>query len=312
MDKNTWNHIRESVLVYYLNGRKAREPMTAYIRNLFGQDLLFALQKAISSGYIRVSTFEEQIRQITINDLREVLRKHNLPDTGNKDALMKRVKEKVPVNDYRSLCCPVYIATEKGTKLIHDNYIYISERYFLNEQRAERISAEIRKLGCDATEKSYFKVNMNLLLEDGAEYMKEKKWGLLALNYSDLAYLIINFGTRSRANLQQALTFLSMSLAMALTGMEDEKNIADLHKVEIDGGKIKTLNSLIGELGFTEEDFSRSFLQSADHILPLVPFSYFTKNKMLEILNDFRASSTGGLLSCMKYKNEAATPKILE
>lgn len=312
MDKKAWNTIREAILVYYLNGRKAREPMAAYIRNLFGQDLLFALQKVISSGYLRVSTFEEQIRQITINDLRDLLRKHNLPDKGNKDVLMKRVKEKVPVNDYRNLCCPIYIATENGTKLIHDNYIYISERYFLNEARAERIGGEIRKLGSDATEKSYFKVNMNLLLEDGAEYMKEKNWDLLALNYSDLAYLIINFGAHSRANLQQALTFLSMSLALALTGMVNGKTIADLHKVEIDGGKIKTLNNLINELGFSEEDFSRSFLQSADHILPLVPFSYFTKNKMLEIINDFRAHSTGGLLSCIQYKNEAATPKILE
>jgi hypothetical protein len=302
MDTKIWNQIKAAILVYYLNGRSSQAETEPYIQNLFGDNLILSIQQTIMDGYLHMSSFEDNMKQLNNKQLRQLLADHKLSDDGTKNELLQRVKENIPLDDYKGLMHPLYLATEKGDKLIHDFYIYISERYFITEERAARLYDEMEKLHLTASKENYFKVNLNLLLEDGAEELKQKNWGMLSLNYSDLAYLILNFGEQTQSNWQQALAFLSMSLALTLTGQSDGNHLLPYFQVSLDGGKLKTADDLKKKLNLTQEDFNNAFLQAADHILPLVSYSYFTKRMMLKIVNEGIESPTSGLYSCKKYE----------
>lgn len=84
------------------------------------QTIMISVEKLIKEGVLRkINQFEISIHKIKLTELKEILKESYLKRSGTKKDLIDRIRDNF--NDIHNLELPfVYIATEKGEKLLQD------------------------------------------------------------------------------------------------------------------------------------------------------------------------------------------------
>src|SRR5699024_9147567 len=94
------------------------------------QAIMISVEKLIKEGVLRkTNQFEISIHKIKLTELKEILKESYLKRSGTKKDLINRIRENF--NNIHNLELPfVYIATEKGEKLLQDTEYLLS---FIND-----------------------------------------------------------------------------------------------------------------------------------------------------------------------------------
>lgn len=110
----------EKSFLKYVNNHQIDSPLPVYWFYEYGFNTDNLLSKLFGNGYLRISTNTETIESLTIAELKPILRKFNLVQSGKKAELIQRIKENVPniklepfVKNKQS-----FVATPKGTEII--------------------------------------------------------------------------------------------------------------------------------------------------------------------------------------------------
>lgn len=91
------------------------------------------LEKFLTEGMIEISSKEEVLK---IPELKKILKENNLPQTGTKEILAKRVFEEVKNKSYASHLIPFYKVTQKGNEDIknyRDEFLKQSLSFLQNQ-----------------------------------------------------------------------------------------------------------------------------------------------------------------------------------
>ena len=77
----------------------------------------------VTQGYLEHGSLDDTLRKLRIVDLKEILHSYKLPVSGNKNALISKIKENIPEETLKLLINDksVLVLTEKGKKLIKEN-----------------------------------------------------------------------------------------------------------------------------------------------------------------------------------------------
>lgn len=77
----------------------------------------------VTQGYLEHGSLGDTLRKLRIVDLKEILHSYKLPVSGNKNALISKIKENIPEETLKLLINDksVLVLTEKGKKLIKEN-----------------------------------------------------------------------------------------------------------------------------------------------------------------------------------------------
>ncbi len=108
----------------YIDSKKVHElSLPGYWTYEYNLDFKYVISKLINNGYLIVSSTPDRLERLKVNELKDILRKHNLKVSGKKAELIQRIEENITTEQlsnyfnshYDTL---YYIATPSGKQLI--------------------------------------------------------------------------------------------------------------------------------------------------------------------------------------------------
>lgn len=111
----------EKYFLQYLHSRNVSEPnIAAYWTYEYSINYKNLITKLILSGYLEISK-KVDIYSLKVADLKQILKKYNLPTAGKKADLIKSIEENIPPEElYSNDVEPHYMLTEKGYFITKD------------------------------------------------------------------------------------------------------------------------------------------------------------------------------------------------
>lgn len=271
--------IQTAIILDYYRGRNLDIYQPFYLKEIAGYRIEAILNSAKEKGYLRNPAPKELLSSILVPDLKTILRENNLKVSGRKKELIARILQNVKSSKYVGRIPPIIMASESGEALIKNNYIYIRNAY--NSGKFGAIYNCIQKIGCDASQESYYKVENTLYQQHLSASIRSKDWGAVCTYYSQLADLNLEVG-----HLNSALEMLFRALCLSLSGMGNNNTVESYNALFVAPDLADQLNKLTFTLKMTSSEITNTFQNAAEPIFLKLPFSYFPLNVMENILLD--------------------------
>ena len=276
---NVITDIQIAIILDYYRGKKLDIYQPFYLKEIAGYRIESILNAAKEKGYLRNPTPKELLSSILVPDLKTILRENNLKVSGRKKELIARILENVKASKYIGRIPPILMVSESGETLIKNNYIYIRNAY--NSGKFGAIYNCIQKIGCDASQESYYKVENTLYQQHLSASIRSKDWGVVYIYYYNLANLNLEVGY-----LNAALVMLFRALCISLSGMGNNNTVESYSALYVAPDLIDQLNKLTFTLKMTSSEITNTFQHAVEPIFLKLPFSYFPLNVMKNILSD--------------------------
>lgn len=87
-------------------------------------------QQLINAGFLIPATPSITLQKLKISELKDIVRKYNLPSTGKKQDLIQIIVDNIPITALN--ISPVYILSSKGQKYINNYHYYIDVQKYLS------------------------------------------------------------------------------------------------------------------------------------------------------------------------------------
>jgi len=169
------------------NGHEIGSDFPQYFKYEYNADTDLLLKKALQNNYLTKSDPLYNVERSKVNEIKIVLKKHNLKVSGNKKDLIERIytnlTEDVIKNEFLG---SYYILTEKGKKLVKENDHII---YYHNSKNLREISLnKYHNLLKDTTDNTLkYNTAIKLLKENALIERKKGNWGLYRNSLSSIA-----------------------------------------------------------------------------------------------------------------------------
>jgi hypothetical protein len=108
----------------YIDTTKVRElSVPGYWTYEYNIDFKYVISKLINNGYLIVSSIPDRLDRLKVNELKDILRKHNSKISGNKADLVQRIEENITTEQlaqhFSSYGDLYYISTSSGKQLMN-------------------------------------------------------------------------------------------------------------------------------------------------------------------------------------------------
>lgn len=247
--------VEEIHFLEYADGHNA-DISTFSQKYLYEYDLDY--QKTIAfllaNGYLQYGESSDVLKLYNTQELKDFLKKYNLPVTGKKENLIQRIIESniEYENDFSK---KIFVATEKGRKVI-DQYK--------------------TDYGVPKTEKERHNLLYQKYSFENEEYMKKGEWGRYAMNLYHMSEIL-----RKEGKLSDQLNLLIISAYYDLSGIDNDESYFlgkqygfDKYKplVFIPPAIIRNTLSVLEKLNMSIADYEKHFKETVkpsmvrDHI----------------------------------------------
>lgn len=273
--------VADLLLLFEYNGRTKDYRISEYKIEEYGFDYLERIQNLIANGYLKFGSPEESLQALTIVQLKEILRANKQKLSGNKNELINRVVQNIPAKNYADNLPKIYNATQKGILEIEHRSAYIENR----QEMYGFLNSEIL-----AVEDSLDRQDMN-----SAEEILEQLFSRaivkhsIAHNFGLLrnAYYNMHKFYKKRGKLKDSLSALLAAIYIDLSGMSNNNTVNQYNSLGFvfETSLWQEIDKERTALNLSDNDLISMFYATVD-ILDKLPFSYFSVDKMAEIIID--------------------------
>lgn len=294
--------IEMAFLVDFVNEKTTNFKPPYYLLSVCNGHINELLKKTCKKGYIRFSTPQEGLNALRIPELKSLLKENELPVSGKKDMLIKRIIASLPEETYRSLVPDLYIATESGKALAASNYVFIHSSNGSDPQFCEKVLEIKARLGCGTAKEDYIKIYNEIYKSDIRVAKRKKNWSDLKKAYAKLSAVLGN-DSYPDCDLKKSLRYLLYAIGIDLSGMGNNGFLQSKESVMISPYYITIWNDL--PLSISEDKMNLEIDNAIGKILPSLPFSYFSSDAMHTILFDLLHGELEdfGISKIKKYQN---------
>ncbi|MUG45477.1 SAP domain-containing protein [Paenibacillus woosongensis] len=278
------------LMLHYASGTKVGEMQFAGFWNyLYEIDPNDLLNKLIFSGLINKSyNIESNLNSSTVSDLKEVLKKMNIPVSGTKKVLISRLLSSLSISQLH-LHFPeeTYELSETAKRTLDENeHVPFFHSHLAKTNITIFEADQIKK-----KEPSYnkFQIAYRILNERKERNKLNNNWGLYRNDIHSISVIQYIEG-----NLRESLTNLFLVCFFDLSGMDNNFNLNYMYIFErgffpyeksfctIAPGIISKIISFQKKLNLNTDDFQRLYFETIDQVE--APFHLFTKEETYQIL----------------------------
>lgn len=115
------------ILLMWSDKKASQMTPPLYFKYDYGIDAISHRQQLISAGYLKYADSYELVEALSVSQLKEILRKNNLPVSGRKKELINRIKEKAPDESYAENFSETFlVASSQGQQLLqkYENLVW--------------------------------------------------------------------------------------------------------------------------------------------------------------------------------------------
>lgn len=176
-------------------------------------------KKLLSEGYLQEAPINELLSSLKVTELKNILETNNLPKTGKKAELIKRIVDSIPEDKIMvSFTEKIYSLSDKGLLFLkdHDDYVQLFQHssYQISIDEYEKTKKELR---------NYTKFNdiaWNIFNKRTLDYAAQKNYGLLRNTYFEMGELL-----EEETKNKQSLSLYLTALLYDVSGIENLKTI---------------------------------------------------------------------------------------
>ena len=272
-------------MLEYWDGRDVKSIPSSYELENYGSNLLAMSKTFLKDGLLRISTPRENVDCVGVSELKAALRAVGDKVSGNKNELIQRVLKydddvlEKHFQDY------YYILTDLGKKQIDDNSIYFyNDTHYCGLTVSELKELKSRYPNYSDTE-IFVLTFKSKLIQD----VSQEDWTSYEKHLRTLTKILIQ-----EEQYQEALQFLWDSMLYKLSGIgytyftssEIKTNIREYEYLSIDQHTISDIDECINNLEIDVPTFANYIRTNCFAKSPNLPFSYFSKQNVLNIICD--------------------------
>lgn len=271
--------IAEILFLDYINGSNlSDDSFPKYWTYEYNINFQQSIEKFFSLDYIQESNYVENMKSSTLKTLKEILKKNELPISGKKEELVKRLLGNVDQDELRSFFDETKIVlTEKGISIIDKNRIFITNRkkygFAIEAVKQKLEELEARNMGFSDRDIFWSLYNEKQMIE-----ASQKEWVNFAFTHYHMSLFL-----KEEERFKAALYQLSSSLYIQLSGMSHQNRVDQIRSLLIGPALINDLNDLLQKLSMDTDEYL-AFFRNQKFIK--LPFQYFTQENMAYIIRD--------------------------
>lgn len=173
-------------------------------------------KELIIEGYLQEASINDVLNTLKITELKDFLGLHNLPKTGKKSELVKRILNSISESELNDLTnsYSLYSLSNKGIDFLekHTEYVQLfkNSSYLINIDEYEKTK---KKLGKNF---SFNDVVWHILNQRLLDYEVQKQYGLLRNTYFEMGVLV-----EKEARNKQALSYYIITLLYDVSGLNN-------------------------------------------------------------------------------------------
>lgn len=219
-DEDYKNVYAKTVFLYYCKKAKPVRLEDEYPRYFFYDFNIINCpqyhKELIIEGYLQEASINDVLNTLKITELKDILGLHNLPKTGKKSELVKRILNSIPESKLSDLTnsYSLYSLSNKGIDFLekHTEYVQLfkNKSYSINIDEYEKTK---KKLGKNF---SFNDVVWHILNQRLLDYEVQKQYGLLRNTYLEMGILL-----EKEARNKQALSYYIVTLLYDVSGLDN-------------------------------------------------------------------------------------------
>jgi hypothetical protein len=257
---------------------------------------------------LRISTPRENVKRAGVTELKSCLRSIGEKVSGNKNELISRVLNSSDeiINQYFGDGC-FYVLTDEGQKQIDNNSLF-----FANDENGYNFTVnELKKLKVDYPNYTDEMIFIFALSSKITQSFTNKKWNNYGLLLRNLCNLLI-----SCEKYHEALMYLWKWLVFNLSGVHgyysgSETCITKLKFLTLDSKIVEYIDTCISSLEIDISEFANFIKTNCFSKTPIFPFSYYSKENVLNIICDRLNGFEFSTETC-KYPHNMPNPNSQE
>lgn len=263
---------RMAIFIHLANGRRTNEIFPQYFQYRYGFNQEKCLNEAFEKKLLRYSNIKENIKFCTITDIKAVLKKYNLSQSGKKDILVERLLENIEEKELKKYFFESrYVLDTDGEKLLEKkSYIPIYDKINskIHEMDLKKVEDKIKE------GKSIFQACIEILKTQIERDRKNNSWDFLKVLYRHIGLIY-----KEEGKLNKAFKYILISFSLEFTGLS---NGTYSEKCYLYPGLVRELRDLQIKLDYSNEDIEKS-------IGPLIislnlPMQRFTNKEIAKII----------------------------
>ncbi len=279
-DRNIELNPGEILFLKYIDGWKASNKSFPKYWT-YDHDLIFqsVLYKFFKYGYVCFGDNSFKLANMTVNELKDILRHFNLKISGRKKELIDRLLESVTDKELGTFLKEDYFKiTDKADRLIDEN----EHLFYFDDNKAFSFDIyEIDKIYRNSNFKNYYSLALSLLSNRIKESELDFRYGFIRNDFLNVASVYSHV-----KDYQKELIYMLMCLSVDMFSGALDYYAYDLRVKEIERlSKEKGLGQEITKLT-SQNKLNKSEYDSRYSFAPMVVSRIFELQKMLKISND--------------------------
>ena len=265
----------EILLLQYIDGKSTDLSLPGYFTHEYHIDYISTFERFGKGGYLSYANLRYSLsKSLKINQLKELLEKHNLPENGKKNELVERIIESIPAPDLQEYEKSYYKVTENGLTVISENS---HVKYFQQLQNELQISIE----EADACKKNHnewtnVEIALYILKERLETYYQKKSWG----NYRNTLY---GFSAVFRKGEEFGSQVMCLLYVCYMDYFLNEKYWKDGRLPAFAPSIISDIKSSTKEADATIEDVMKLFRETVPSFAAKLNSNAFPAKRLLEV-----------------------------
>lgn len=266
----------EIILVDWLHNKPENSDYPQYYKYDYYIDPLKSTEKLIKEGFVRFSTPQDALSSLKVVDLKSILEKNNLSQSGRKKELIERIVENISVENFSAyIKSRSYVATDKGLEVINGHGHLINSH---KSRRAQEDPANvILFLSSMGVGYSDAEIVTHISLKQFEGHCRDKNYGLMTTCMTRIGMAHEVGGDFRKV--------VSGHLAAFIISMSGWSNGGHLFgRKNIRGHKTRGIYTLEHSRDLIIGDLDNIFNGVWEAIIKFLPKHYFSKEKTRQIL----------------------------
>lgn len=266
----------EIILVDWLHNKPENSDYPQYYKYDYYIDPRNSTEKLIKEGFVRLSTSQDALSSLKVVDLKSILEKNNLSQSGRKKELIGRIVENISVEDFSSyIKFRSYMATDKGLDVI-DKYSHLINSH--KDRRAQEDPANVilflSRMGAGYSDAE---ILTHISLKQFEGHYRDQNYGLMTTCMTRIGMANEEGGDLQRAVLGHLAAFI-----ISLSGWANGGRL--FGRKNIRNHQTRGIYTLKESRNYNIGDLDNLFNGMWEAIIKFLPKHYFSKEKTRQIL----------------------------
>ncbi|AKG05557.1 hypothetical protein AAV35_012890 [Salimicrobium jeotgali] len=272
----------EVLLLNWINGNSIPESFPNYFAYHYGIDASSSLDRLISGGFLRYATATETITKLKNDELKEILKSHDLKVSGKKADLIDRIQEYLSsneieeeVNKYSSKL----FLTDKGQEVFEEFYYIVPAHRFGSKDGSYNVANAIKFIKNSKAGVTNYDIALDLLKKEEKSNLKSENFGL----YRNNKLYLYDLHKREAMN-DYSFMYILQVFIMDMSGLDNAQYIDKPESIMFAPGIRNNIIKEIERNQMNESQVHTKFSEAWNHLIPDLPFHYLTEEECLSAL----------------------------